>query len=104
MASVREVVEGVQPQGEAEKVTYTFDTQRIVEGAPTSPSVAVKDEDDNFKDVTSETATGNATAAGTIITSPEIHSLTRDHTYRVEIAFLIGGQQLVHFLRIACER
>ena len=104
MASVREVVEGIQEQGETEEVVYTFNTLKIAGGAPSSPSVIVKDEDSNFDDVTEATTTGEASAVGTIITSPTIHTLTRDHTYRVEIGFMIGGNKVVHYVRIACTR
>jgi hypothetical protein len=104
MASVREIVEGVQEQGEAEEIVYTFDAANIVGGAPSTPSVVVLDEDNDFEDVTADTTTGTASVMGTVITSPTIHSLTAEHTYRVEISFTIGGQQVVHYMRIDCKR
>jgi len=100
--SIREVVEGLQTQGEDEEITYTIDSTPWGD-APTSPTVVVKDEQDDFNDVTVTVATGVASANGNIISTPEIHSLTAGKIYRVEVLFTLAGNAVEAFFRIKAE-
>jgi hypothetical protein len=101
--STREIVEGIQYQGEDEEIVYTIDVTAVGD-SPISPVLTVKDETDLFNDVTSTVATGSASANGNVITLPAIHSLTAGKFYRCEVAFDIGGNDLEHYFRIRAER
>ena len=100
--SIREVVEGIQYQGEDERIIYTINTDAVGDG-PTSPILTVKDESNDFADVTSAVAGGSASAVGNIITLPVIHSLTAGKFYRCEVKFDLGGNEMEPFFRIRGE-
>ncbi len=100
--STREIVEGIQYQGEDERVIYTMNTDAVGDG-PTSPVLTVKDELNNYADVTGTVSTGSASAAANIITLPVIHSLTAGKMYRCEVKFDLGGNELEHWFRIRAE-
>lgn len=81
----REVLEGVQYQGEDEIIAYTVDVSNI-DSNPASVSVVVKDDGDNV--VTSTVMpSGSASVSGDVITLPALQSLKRDVEYQVEVKF-----------------
>ena len=86
--SVREVVEGIQIQGEDEAVTYSVTTTNWA-SSPSGVTVVVKDVDAGT-DVTGDVTSGSVSVAGDIITLPEISGLTAGTLYRVEIQFTAG--------------
>ena len=86
--SVREVVEGIQIQGEDEAVTYSVTTTTWA-SSPSGATVAVKDVDAGT-DVTEDVTAGSVSIAGDIITLPEISGLTAKTLYRVEVQFTAG--------------
>lgn len=100
--SYREVAEEQQTQGVDEEVFYTLDVTKWGDG-PSNASIVVKDESDEYRDVTSEVSTGSATISSNVITLPVIKSLLEDHMYRVEILFTLGGNKLEAFLPILGE-
>jgi len=102
--SIREVFEGKQTQGEDEEIVYTIDVSNWGD-SPTSPALVVKEETDDYTDVTSTVApTGTASASSNIITLPTIKDLTAEKIYRAEVKFTLGGNVLELYIRIRGER
>ena len=90
----REVVEGVQHQGEDEIIAYTLDTSNI--GTPSSPVVVVKD--GAGVDVTSTVMpTNSPTVSGDVITLSPLKLLTADDRYRVEVRYVVAGNTLENY-------
>lgn len=88
MSVDREVIEGIQLQGEDEKVTYSFTTTPWG-SSPSSPSMVVKDDDGT--DVTDDVTSGSISPSDDVITLKPIDSLTAGIRYRVEVQFTAGG-------------
>lgn len=85
---IREVKEGPQPQGEDEKVTYSF-TSTPWGTSPSNASMVVKD--DEGTDVTADVTSGSMGGSDDVITLKPIDSLTAGIRYRVEVQFTCGG-------------
>ena len=100
MAQTREVTEGIQYQGEDEKVVYTVTTTPWGSD-PSAPVAVLKDPDG--EDVSATNLTGAATVSGDIITSPLVHSLTAGELYRMEVLFVTGGRTLECFFDIMAQ-
>lgn len=100
MANFREVAEGMQYQGEDEKIVYAITTTKWGSD-PSSPSAVLKDPDGT--DVTSTNLTGSASASGDVITTPQVLNLIAGNLYRLEILFISGGQTLECYLEIMAE-
>jgi hypothetical protein len=103
----REVKEGTQHQGENEKINYSVDTTQWG-GTPTIPSVVVKDQTNDYLDVTTTvmpgaTTPGAITITGNVIILPKLQALTKGRIYRVEIAFTSQGQDLEPYFLVAGE-
>jgi hypothetical protein len=98
----REVVQGRQYQGDAEKIAYQVDVTNWG-ASPSSPSVGVLDESQNNLDVTTSVTSGSPSVSGNIITLPVIQSLVIGHLYRVEVTFIIGGSTEECYFEIQCE-
>lgn len=96
MSEIREVAEGLQVQGEDERIAYTLDVSNYG-SSPTSVSVVVKR---GGEDVTSTVTTGSSSVAGNVITLPVIHSLVPDAIYRVEVKFTVSGNVLEPYFNI----
>lgn len=95
--NVREVVEGIQYQGEDEIISYTLDMAAV--GTPSSPTVVVKD--GNGTPVTATVMPVNSpTVNGTVITLSPLKLLTSSITYRVEVKCTVGGNTVEHFFRV----
>ena len=102
--SIREVFEGKQTQGEDEEIVYTIDVSKWGD-SPSSPSMVVKEETDDYEDVTSVVApSGSVSAAANVITLPTIKLLTAEKIYRVEVKFTMSGNVLETYIRIRGER
>lgn len=102
--SIREVVEGVQTQGEDEQIAYAIDTTPWG-GTPTSVTVVVKEVRSPFTVVTTTVMpTGSASISGDDITLPVLKLLTRNIQYRVEVKFTSLGQILECYFIVLCER
>ncbi len=86
--SIREVNQGLQTQGEDEKITYTIDTSNWA-SSPASESMVVKNAAGT--DVTSTVTTGSTSVSGDVITLKPISGLTADTRYKVEVKFTAGG-------------
>lgn len=97
----REVVEGRLRQGSGEKIAYQLTTTPWG-GTPTSPALAV-DDLTTGETVTSSVVSGSTTAAGDIITTGRIQTLTAGHLYRAEVTFISGGNTFVAYFEILAE-
>lgn len=97
----REIAEGIQAQGEDEKITYSITTTNWA-STPTSPSMVVKKR--NGDDVTSTVTSGSVSVAGDVITLKAIDSLVAGERYRVEVQFTAGsGAPFETYFFIDCE-
>lgn len=101
MTTKREVVEGVQYQGEDEEIVYTLTTTNWV-SSPTNPSVVVKERDGT--DVTATAMpTNSPSVSGDVITLSPLKSLTTGKEYRVEVQFQAGGSKWEAYFRVVGE-
>jgi hypothetical protein len=96
-AGNREVLEGVQYQGEDEIIVYTLDTSAI--GDPSSPMVVVKDEYGD--DVTAAVMPVIApTASGGVVQLSPLKSLQPGRRYRVEVRYEAVGNTLESYFYV----
>ena len=101
MSRQREVVEGIQVQGEDEEIVYSLDTTKWAD-SPTNVVVEVKDSGGN--DVTDEMTTGDPSSPRPgVVLLPTIHSVTAGEEYRVEVRFSASGQVLETWFTILGE-
>ena len=107
MASVREILEGLQEQGTEEEITYTL-TVPTTWGTPTgTPTVkAYSFVNSTYTDVTSTVIpAGSASVTNQVITLPEIKSLTAETLYRIEVKFSTSeGNIMEPYGWIDCRR
>jgi hypothetical protein len=101
--SIREVTEGRLILGEDEKQKFSITTTPWGTG-PSSISVVIKDVTADWQDVTASKMTGSPTLSGDVITTPLVHSLVRNHLYRVEVKFDAQGNTFEPYFEIDCER
>lgn len=98
----REVVEGIQRQGEDEVISYALDVS-AVGASPTSPVVVVKDVTTGTV-VTSEVMPVNApTVDGAVITLSPLRSIVIGHLYRVEVKYSLAGNTLESYFFVQAE-
>jgi len=100
----REVVEGQQPQGADEEVTYTLTTTPWG-SSPSNVVVTVYDItlESVRENVTSTVTSGSPSVNGDVITLPVILDLVENHNYRVEVKFTTGGQVYEPYFYIVGE-
>lgn len=98
----REVLEGVQVQGEDEAIVYTVNVVALGDD-PTVTGVVVYD--DRRQNVTNTVMPVNAPSAlGPIITLSPLRSLTAGTMYRVEVAYTIDGNALESYFYVQAEQ
>lgn len=89
--SILEVIQGLQEQGEDEKLSHKITTTNWASN-PTSTAVVAYDETANNDDVTSAVyPTNSPSESGDIITLSLLRNLTVGHTYRIEVKFTVGS-------------
>lgn len=97
----REVLEGVQMQGEDEVIGYTLNVAALGE-FPTDLSVVVYD--DQRQDVTATVMPVNAPyPTGAVISLSPLRNLTAGVLYRVEVAYIIDGNKLESYFYVQGE-
>ena len=97
----REVLEGVQVQGEDEVIVYTLNVVALGDDANVTGVVVY---DDRRVNVTSTVMPVNTpTALGSIITLSPLQSLTAGVMYRVEVRYLIDGNALESYFYVQGE-
>lgn len=100
--ATREVLEGIQPQGVDEAISY----QVLCDPAAVSVAeVMAYDETNAGEDVTADVlAAGTATVSGGNITLPLLQHLTAGHQYRVEVKYSDGTNTLEPYFYVRAER
>ncbi len=78
----REVLDGLQPQGIGESVSYGVDTLPWG-GSPTSPSHDIFDEEDYGTSLKSSLMDGTPTVSGDTINLPALSGLSEGLIYRI---------------------
>ena len=102
LSTTLEVAEGLQYQSATEIMPYTITTTVWV-SSPTSPTVKAYDEIDET-DVTSTVfPTNNPTVDGDVISLSPLRALTKGHTYRVEVSWVVGSATYECYFRVKCE-
>ena len=98
----REVVEGVQWQGEDEVIAYTLDVS-AVGASPSAPVVVVKDVTAGSA-VTSTVMPVNApTVDGAVITLSPLRALTAGRLHRVEVKYTLNANTLESYFYVQAE-
>lgn len=85
---LREFIESPLRQGKDEQIAYTLTTTPWG-SSPSSPVVTIYDQ--TGTDVSTTNLSGSASAAGDVVTTPKVISLTAGKRYRLEIKFTSGG-------------
>ena len=98
--AILEVIEGLLEQGTDEELVYSITMTPWV-SSPSSASVKVFDEADEL-DVTSTVGAPTASTSGDVITLTELKDFTAGHSYRVEVAVVVGGAIYEPYFRIKC--
>ena len=102
--SNRTVEEGVQPQGVDEEISYTL-TTTAVGSTPTTVSVKVYDQSNDYTDVTATVMpTGSPSVVGDVITLPALKLLTLGRLYRVEVKYTVSGNIIETWFTVLAER
>ena len=110
MTSIREIVESPIEQGTDEIFAYRFNTTNAQGGGTTtvtSPAVVkVYDITDGaYTDVTTTVMPTNSPSIATVyITTSPLKLMTVDHTYRMEIQFIISGNTYERYLIVECKQ
>ena len=101
VTSILEVKEGLQYQTSDEEIAYSITTTNWG-SSPSSTSVTAYDEQ-NESDVTSTVfPTNSPSESGNVVTLSALKSLTKNHTYRVEVEFEIGSNVYECYFRVKC--
>lgn len=104
MAISREAKESKLVQGADEQIAYLLTTTPWGT-SPTSIEVKCFDVTRGIRtDVSSTCLSGSASAAGDIITTPLVKSLTPDSVYRVEVKFTCSGNIFEAYFIIEAEQ
>ena len=103
MASILEVVEGMQYQTSDEEMVYTITTTNVA-SSPSSPAVVAYDEGNETAVTTTVFPTNTPSAATDTITLSPLKSLTKGHVYRIEVKFTVGSSIYERYFRVTCER
>jgi len=98
---ILEVTEGIRFQTSDETRVYTITTTNLV-SAPTSPTAIVYDESVDADVTSTVMPSGSHSAAGDVITLKPLTSLTKGHSYRVEVKFTVGSNIFERYFRVGC--
>lgn len=98
----REVLEGVQYQGEDESIAYTVDVSAIG-SSPSAVTVVVKDVTNSAVVTSTVMPTGSASVSGDVITLPALKLLTAGVLYRVEVKYTISGNVLESYFYVQAQ-
>ncbi|MCI0439808.1 MAG: hypothetical protein L0177_11860 [Chloroflexi bacterium] len=102
MVSVLEAKESPLEQTSDEIIAYSVDATGWT-STPSSPSVAVFDEDDGSDVTATVMPTNSPSVSGATITLSPLRSLTAGRTYRVEVKFGDGGSNTFEmYFRVIC--
>ena len=100
----REVVEGVQRQGEEEQIAYKIDVSNWGDN-PTNVSAKAYALPYCSADITeSVMPTNTPSVSGNVITLSPLKGLIAGRMYRIEVKFKIGSNVLECWFKVACEQ
>ena len=100
---IREVLEGLQFQGENESVVYAIDSEPWG-GSPSTIVHDVFDEEDLIVSLKATLMSGSSSVTSHIITLPALSGLTFRTLYKVTVKFTSGGNILEGYFRVKGER
>ena len=101
--SILEIQEGLLYQTSDEQLAYSITTTNWV-STPTSPAVVAYDINTGAVVTTTVFPDGQPSApSGDVITLTLLKSLTKGHTYRIEVKFTVGSNVYECFFKVKCE-
>ncbi len=101
MTDILEISEGVQFQSADEELAYRITTTNWA-STPSNPSFAAYDLTTGGTVTSTVFPSGTASLNGDIITLPSLKSLSKGHTYRIEVKFTAGGSIWETYFRVKC--
>ena len=100
---ILEVAEGTQTQSPDERLAYQITTTNWV-SSPTTTTVVAYDETLGGSDVTTTVfPTNSPSEAGDVISLSLLRDMTKGHTYRIEVKFVVGSNIWEFFFRVQCD-
>lgn len=99
--SILEIAEGLQEQSADEEQIYTITTTNVV-SSPTSSSAVAIDETTGEIVTTTVFPTNSPSEDGDVITLSPLKSLTKGHTYRIEVKWTVGSNIFERYFRVEC--
>ena len=100
--SILEVQEGLQYQTSDEQLAYSITTTNWV-SSPTSPSVVAFDINTGETVTTTVFPTNSPSVNGDVISLSLLKSLSKGHTYRIEVKFTVGSNVYECYFLVKCE-
>jgi hypothetical protein len=100
--SILAVAEGLMEQSADEELCYTISVANWTSSTPSAATAVAYDE------TTGSTVTGTVfpdnepTISTTTITLSPLKSLTKGHTYRIEVKFVVGSNTWECYFRVEC--
>ncbi len=98
----REVLEGVQYQGEDESIAYTVDVSAIG-SSPSAVTVVVKDVTNSTVVTSTVMPTNSPSVNGNVISLSALKLLTAGVLYRVEVKYTISGNVLESYFYVQAQ-
>lgn len=99
-----EVIEGLREQTTSERIPYSVDFTNFGVTTLSSATCVAYDEVDE-SDVTSTVyPTATVTVSGAVATLSLLKSLTKGHTYRIEVLGIEGSNYYEGFFRVECAK
>jgi len=97
-----EVTEGPKYQSADEELGYSITTTNWV-SSPTNPAVVAIDETTGETVTSTVFPTNSPSVSGDVISLSLLKSLTKGHTYRIEVKFTAGSNIYECYFHVICE-
>lgn len=101
MAKKLEIEQGLLQQSADEIINYTITTTNWI-SSPTSSAAVAIDETTGETVTTTVFPTNSPSESGDIITLSPLKLLTKGHTYRIEVTFIVGTATYECYFRVEC--
>jgi hypothetical protein len=101
MKSILAVVEGTQEQSTDEQIPWSIDTTQWGDD-PTSPTAVAVDEYTDETVTSTVFPTNSPSVSDNVITLSPLKSLTKGHTYRIEVKFTISTTVWECYFKVKC--
>lgn len=102
MSNKLEVEEGTRYQSADEEKVYTITTTKLVSN-PTSPTAVAFDLTTGETVTSTVFPTNSPSVSGDVITLSPLKSLSKGHTYRIEVLFTVGSSKHEGYIIVQCE-